>query len=65
LQLEFTVEDSGAFTTSWKATITYLRSANTRWQERICAENVQPCYAGARYYSEKDASVPTADRPDF
>ena len=27
-QLEFTVEDPGAFTTPWKATITYLRSGN-------------------------------------
>ena len=65
LQLEFTVEDKGAFTTPWKGTISYLRSAHTDWQERICAENVQHYYAGGHYYSDKDARIPSADRPDF
>jgi hypothetical protein len=37
LQLEFTVEDPGAFTTPWKATITCLRSGNKEWYERVCA----------------------------
>ena len=65
LQLEFTVEDRGAFTTPWKGTISYLRSAHTDWQERICAENVQHYYAGGHYYSDKDARIPSADKPDF
>jgi len=40
LQLEFTVEDPGAFTTPWKATITYLRSGNKEWYERVlCREH--------------------------
>jgi hypothetical protein len=26
---------------------------------------VQEYYAGHQYYSEKDARVPTADKPDF
>jgi hypothetical protein len=64
VQLDFTVEDEGAFTMPWRATITYLRSANTRWQERICAENVQQ-YNGTSFYSDKDARIPTADKPDF
>src|SRR5258705_10293794 len=65
LQLEFTVEDAGAFTTPWKAIITYLRAGHTDWQERVCAENVQHYYAGAEYYSDKNARIPTADKPDF
>jgi len=65
LQLEFTVEDAGVFTMPWKATITYLRAGHTGWQERVCAENVQHYYAGAEYYSDKDARIPTADKPDF
>jgi hypothetical protein len=65
LQLEFTVEDDGVFTMPWSATITYRRAGHTDWQERACAENIQQYYAGHGYYSEKDAMVPTADKPDF
>jgi len=65
LQLEFTVEDAGVFTMPWKATTTYLRAGHTEWEERVCAENVQHSYAGGHYYSDKDASIPTADKPDF
>jgi hypothetical protein len=64
LQLEFTVEDEGVFTMPWSATITYGRSTRTLWEERICAENVEHYYAG-QYYSDKDAHIPTADKPDF
>ena len=64
LQLEFTVEDPGVFTTPWKATITYLRARRTEWEERICAENVEHDYTG-NYYSDKDAHLPTAEKPDF
>ena len=65
LQLEFTVEDRGVFTMPWSATMTYLRGRRTAWEERICAENVANYYAGTQYYSDKDAHIPTADRPDF
>jgi hypothetical protein len=58
LQLQFTVEDDGAFTTPWSATITYRRPL-TEWVEYVCAENLHEYYAG------KDSAVPTADRPDF
>ena len=58
LQLEFTVEDEGVFTTPWTATMTY-RPQVIEWQESICAENFN------KYGTEKDAAVPKADKPDF
>jgi hypothetical protein len=65
MQLQFTVEDEGVFTMPWSATITYRRPLHTTWEEFVCAENIQEYYAGHEYYSEKDATVPTADKPDF
>jgi hypothetical protein len=64
LQLEFTVEDEGVFTMPWSATITYGRDPNPYWDERVCAENVEHDYQ-ANYYSDKNAHLPTADKPDF
>jgi hypothetical protein len=64
LQLEFTVEDAGVFTMPWSATITYGRNATQAWEERVCAENVQHDYQN-NYFSDKDAHLPTADKPDF
>jgi hypothetical protein len=58
LQLTFTVDDPGAFTTAWSATKTYRRVFR-EWPERVCAENPY------RYGTEKDADVPTAAKPDF
>ena len=58
LQLQFTVEDKGTFTTPWSATKTYRRVFR-EWPERVCAENPY------RYGTEKDAAVPTALKPDF
>jgi hypothetical protein len=58
LQVHFTVEDEGVFTTPWSATITYGRGSG-QWQEIICAENRH------EYYNNKDSDVPSADRPDF
>jgi hypothetical protein len=65
LQLQFTVEDEGVFAMPWTATITYRRASHTAWEEFVCAENIQQYYAGHQYYSENDAMVPTADKPDF
>ena len=66
LQLRFTVEDEGVFTTPWSATITYGRvravpgvSEVSEWEEDVCAENPH------KYGTEKDAAIPTADKPDF
>jgi hypothetical protein len=57
LQLQFTVEDAGAFATPWSATVTYTRPRGD-WPEYICAESkdISPGHA---------AAIPTADRPDF
>ncbi len=64
LQLEFTVEDEGAFTMPWKGIITYRRALRKYWDERICAENITH-YEGRNYYSDKNAKPATADKPDF
>src|SRR6202521_2532137 len=53
LQLQFTVENKGVFTTPWTATMTY-RSGGSEpadWAEEACSENIQ-------WYSGKDADVP-------
>jgi hypothetical protein len=57
LQLRFTVEDKGVFTTPWTATMTY-RISDDEWGEEVCAGNIQ-------WYPGKDADVPRADKPDF
>jgi hypothetical protein len=59
LQLLFTVEDEGVFTTPWSGTITYRRPLVGELQEYVCAENRH------EYYNAKDSDVPTADKPDF
>jgi hypothetical protein len=58
LQLQFTVEDAGVFTTAWSATKTYRR-VSRGWPENVCAENPH------RYNTEKEPAVPRADKPDF
>ena len=58
LQIRFTVEDEGVFTTPWSATITYGRGS-TEWPETVCAENTQ------EYYNHKESDVPRADKSDF
>jgi hypothetical protein len=58
LQLQFTVEDEGVFTTAWSATKTYRRIIRD-WPENVCAENPN------KYNTEKDAAVPMADKSDF
>ena len=58
LQLQFTVEDDGAFTMPWSATITYRRPMVTEWGENIWAQNIHVYYA-------KDTAVPLAEKPDF
>jgi hypothetical protein len=57
LQLQFTVEDEGAFTMPWSATVTYRRAFDERL-ELVCAENLQ-------WYPRKSPAAPTADKPDF
>jgi len=61
LQLQFTVEDEGVFTTPWSATITYRPGLDWRgsaeWPEVVCAEDAYEYYPGA--------ALPTATKPDF
>jgi hypothetical protein len=64
LQLEFTVEDEGVFTMPWSATITYGKAADPNYEERVCAENIQHEYDG-HFFSDDDAHIPTAAKPDF
>ncbi len=61
LQLEFTVEDEGVFTTPWSAAIIYQRPLSPlgQWPESVCADNPHEYYAG------RDTAVPTANAPDF
>ena len=55
LQVEFTVEDPGVFTTPWSGRVTYRRVIGD-WPEAICAENP---------HFSRDAVIPTAHTPDF
>jgi len=57
LQLQFTVDDPGVFTTPWSGTVIYRRSLD-EWIEHVCAEN-------AWLYPGQNAAIPIADRPDF
>ena len=57
LQLQFTVEDEGVFTTPWTATMTYGRGLGG-WAEAVCAENTQ-------WFPGQEAAVPRSDKPDF
>jgi hypothetical protein len=59
LQVQFTVEDSGAFTRPWSSGVTYRRASVTEWGEIACAENVN------EYYAAATATVPQAREPDF
>jgi len=58
LEVKFTVEDPGVFTTSWSSSVTYRRS-NSDWLEIVCAENL------ANYYPNATTTVPRAEPPDF
>lgn len=58
LRVQFTIEDEGAFTTPWTASMVYVRD-RLEWPEVVCAENP------FGFYHDKDAGVPSADKPDF
>ena len=60
LQIRYTVEDEGVFTTPWSATITFGRGSN-EWPETVCAENTRRTGATG----DKDTAVPEAAKPDF
>jgi len=56
LQVEFTVEDDGVFTTPWSGRVTYRRLIGA-WPEALCAENPQ--------FFGMDVPMPTAQTRDF
>ena len=58
LQVHFTIEDEGAFTTPWTATMIYLRDY-LNWPEVVCAENT------FGFHASRGADIPHADKPDF
>jgi hypothetical protein len=58
LQVHFTIEDEGAYTMPWTATIIYLRDRG-EWPEIACAENP------AGFHHDKEADIPRAEKPDF
>lgn len=58
LELTFTVDDPGVFTTPWTGTITYRPSIDP-WPELICSEN--PHW----FTMESETHIPTAAKPDF
>jgi hypothetical protein len=57
LQIHLTVEDTGAFTMPWSATLTFRRALD-EWRELVCAENTV-------WFPGTYSAVPTADKPDF
>jgi hypothetical protein len=59
LQLLFTVEDPGVFTTPWSASVTYTRPSGA-WVEDVCAEGTVNSH-----YAPREDVFPTAVRPDF
>jgi hypothetical protein len=60
LQLLFTVEDPGVFTTPWSASVTYTRPSGA-WVEDVCAEGT----ANSHYAPREEDVFPTANKPDF
>ena len=61
LEVSFTVDDPGAFTTPWSAIATYRkdRSTSEPYTEVVCAENNRDESTGELY------PIPTAQTPDF
>jgi hypothetical protein len=58
LQVHFTIEDEGAFTTPWTAIMIYLRERG-EWPEVVCAEG------RFAFHHDQNADLPHADKPDF
>jgi hypothetical protein len=58
LQVQFTIEDAGAFTTPWTAVMIYLRDRD-EFPEVVCAEG------RVGFHNSEGADLPLADKPDF
>jgi hypothetical protein len=55
LQIGFTIDDAGAYTTPWTASMVYLRD-HLEWPEIACAENT---------FGFHHTDLPHAERTDF
>jgi hypothetical protein len=58
LQVQFTIEDPGAFTMPWTATMIYLRDRE-EFPEVVCADN------RFAFHHSPEGDLPHADKPDF
>jgi hypothetical protein len=59
LQLNFTVEDDGVFTTRWSATVTYRPARITEWPEVVCADTT------LGFHLDKNIGMPRSDKLEF
>ena len=59
VQISMTMDDPGAFTTSWSATQRWRRVERRALSESPCNEN------NANYFEKFSVPTPTADKPDF
>jgi hypothetical protein len=65
MEVQFTVNDPGAFTMPWSARARFVRRAG-EWDEQVCAENNR--FVGTVTVDGKittDVPIPTDDTPDF
>jgi hypothetical protein len=65
MDVQFTVDDPGAFTMPWSARAVFAASS-APWDEEVCAENNR--FIGSVSVDgkvTKTVTIPTADRPDF
>jgi hypothetical protein len=58
LLIQFTVEDAGAYTTQWSASMIYLRDRD-EWPEAVCAEG------RFAFHQKQEIDLPHAEKPDF
>jgi hypothetical protein len=65
MEVQFTVDDPGAFTMPWSARTRFAASADP-WNEEVCAENNR--FIGSVSVDgkvTKTVTIPTAKHPDF
>jgi hypothetical protein len=66
MDVQFTVDDPGAFTTSWSGRARFA-SRRANWEEEVCAENnrfVGKVTVGGKLYTN-EVPTPVSDHPDF
>jgi hypothetical protein len=66
IEVQFTVDDPGAFTTSWSGRARFA-SRRANWEEEVCAENnrfVGKVTVGGKLYTN-EVPTPVSAKPDF